>query len=171
MNKPLVAAVSGVLFGATLVGSIVSLRWHGCRSHCNRTGSLERILAQPVSAPHPCSRLEAVEPPAEPAPPSACPTLVDAPMAAPEAQLQAAQIEYGRGNWECAAAVARGAVATEPQAAYRIIGAAACQQRDVPGIYAASKHLDAQGKTYLHFVCEQSGVYYHGHGHRWQRAK
>jgi hypothetical protein len=168
MNKPLLAAVSGVLFGATLVGSVIHLRSQG-RSHCHRQVVIvsEPAPAVPLYSHPPCPMMQALaeQAAAESAAQesSACPRLVEAPMADADAQLQAAQVEYAQENWECATAVARAAIPESPQAAYRLIGAAACHSHDLAGVNDASKHLDAAGRSYLRFICGRSGVYHHGH--------
>lgn len=154
MNKPLVAAITGVAFGATLTGALLINARRTQSRHCHRQFVVQHTVVQP-ERPLPTASLHVEE---ELPPPSYCPGLVTNPSEDADRQLTFAQTEYVNNYYDCAAQLAEKAVAQNPVRAYRIIGAAACHNQDTKTVKKAYAHLDAPGRQYLVYVCARSGV-------------
>ena len=99
-------------------------------------------------------------------PPCQAPRIVESPpieVNHPDTTLTIAQTEYVNGNYQNAITLARTAVNDSPVRAWRIMGAAACVQKDAKLATDAFRHLDAAGRQYLVYVCQRNGlVNYHG---------
>lgn len=154
MNKPLVAAISGVAFGATLTGAFLFNAHRAQPRHCHRQFVVQHTIVQP-ERPLPTASQSVDE---ELTPPSYCPGLVNNPVADADRQLTFAQTAYVHNDYDCASKLAEKAVTKNPVRAYRIIGATACRNQDIATVKKAFAHLDAPGRQYLVYVCARSGV-------------
>lgn len=72
--------------------------------------------------------------------------------------LSNAQTEYVNGNFSQAVAVAKSVQRINPTRAWRIIGAAACNMKDVKLASEAFKHLDSASRQYLVYTCQRQGI-------------
>lgn len=72
--------------------------------------------------------------------------------------LRNAQISYVNGDYKQAIELAKTAVKVSPNRAWRIIGSAACNLKDLKPINDAYKKLDPPGKQYLIYVCQRNGI-------------
>ncbi len=78
--------------------------------------------------------------------------------------LSNAQTEYVNGNFSQAISVAKSVQRINPTRAWRIIGAAACNMKDVKLASEARKHLDSASRQYLEYTCQRRcGVANEGH--------
>ena len=160
MNKTLVAALSGIAFGAVLGGIAAS---NGGSSH-----QLQVTVADcpPVSAPV----CPAVLPPAPPLPAgcthhqdsdSAEATEADEPAPLPmdaDSQLSRAQTEYVNGNFHRAIEIVLPLTSKSPERSFRILGAAACNTHDEALADRSYSHLQSAGRQYLIYVCQRQGM-------------
>ena len=73
-------------------------------------------------------------------------------------KLNAAQDEYIKGNYKSAMTMAWAAQRSDPARAWRVIGSAACNTRQISVIDDAYSRLDAQGREYLLYVCRRNGI-------------
>lgn len=69
-----------------------------------------------------------------------------------------AQTEYVNGNFMAAISLARSVHLRNPTRAWRIIGAAACNVKDVKLVSEAFKHLDSASRQYLIYTCQRQGI-------------
>lgn len=157
MNKPLLAAITGVAFGATLTGAIIFTRSHTRTRGCHRAVMARTVVAPPVLVPAPVPAY--VHPRFERSPvyESACPRLVESKLET-DAQLSEAQTEFVNGNYSCAMQMARLVAAKSPVRAYRIIAAAACQTKDLATLKKVDRYLDAPARQYTVYVCQRQGI-------------
>lgn len=72
--------------------------------------------------------------------------------------LSNAQTEYVNGNFSQAISVAKSVQRINPTRAWRIIGAAACNMKDVKLASEAFKHLDSASRQYLVYTCQRQGI-------------
>ncbi len=92
------------------------------------------------------------------------PIVLRAPAAAPATGPAAtgaadrAQQAYVAGRFADAIALARQAVADDPQPAWRVIGASSCFLRDAQQATAAWQQLDAAGRRFIEYVCARHQV-------------
>lgn len=154
MNKPLVAAITGVAFGATLTGAVIFVRSQTRMRHCPHRVTVVRTVAPPprIVAPPPSVEMHFIHKK------DPCPRLVESPLEDYDMQLTEAQSEYVNGNYECAEALARSVADKSPTRAYRIIGAAACQLKELGTLRQVERRLDAPARQYVTYVCQRSGV-------------
>jgi pSer/pThr/pTyr-binding forkhead associated (FHA) protein len=72
--------------------------------------------------------------------------------------LSNAQTEYVNGNFSQAISVAKSVQRINPTRAWRIIGAAACNMKDVKLASEAFRHLDSASRQYLVYTCQRQGI-------------
>lgn len=153
MNKPLVAAITGVAFGATLTCAILFTRSHSRTRTCHRAVMQRTVVPTPVPvAPyvHPAKVRSSMQE-------NPCPRLVEHPLEVDD-QLSEAQTEFVKGNYSCATDLARTVAEESPIRAYRIIAAAACQTKDLATLKKVERRLDAPSRQYMIYVCQRSGL-------------
>jgi hypothetical protein len=75
-----------------------------------------------------------------------------------ERQLQAAQEEYVKGNYRKTIEIAKPVENGSPLRAWRILGSAACNIKDVRLANEAFRRLDVSGRKYLASVCGRNGI-------------
>lgn len=152
MNKPILAAITGVSFGLFLGGLMFSQSSSRCCPRQTvRTVETTQVVVQ--TAP--------VRPPCRPADesPTEMPDLSD-----DDSVLSYAQTLYVNGEYAKAIAVAKrvdGKGQPSVRSA-RIQGAAACNLRNAQLADQAFRRLDAPGRQYLVYVCQRSGLSIHG---------
>ncbi len=152
MNKPIIAAITGVSFGLFLGGLLFTQSSRRCcPRQAMRTVETTHVVVQTPPAPHPC----------RPAPESTVelPDLSD-----DDSILSYAQTLYVNGEYEKAITVAKrvdGKGQPSVRSA-RIQGAAACSLRNPQLAEQAFRRLDAPGRQYLVYVCQRSGLSIHG---------
>ena len=78
--------------------------------------------------------------------------------AASEHALEVAQDAYVHRDFKGAATIARAYVDAQPEKAWRLIGAAACGQKDLAGAHEAADRLDAEGKRIVTESCARAGL-------------
>lgn len=163
MNKPILAAATGVLFGA-LLGATA---YHNLGSPCTETAatvttqqvtvSVERTIIVEVpetEVTEPAQPAEPADPPAE----AGCECPDDALTSCADAKLTQAQTDYVNGFYASAIKCARSVQRESPVRAWRIIGGAACHLQDVKMVNKAFRHLDAPGRQYMIYVCQREGL-------------
>lgn len=153
MNKPLVAAITGVAFGATLTGAILFTRSQTRTRTCHRA-----VMQRPVVAP-PVAHVPYVHPPVvhRNLTENPCPRYLEQPLDTDD-QLSEAQTAYVNGDYKCASDLARTVAEKSPIRAYRIIAAAACQTKDLATLKKIERRLDAPARQYTVYVCQRSGI-------------
>lgn len=156
MNKPIIAAITGVTFGLFLGGLMFTQSGSRC---CSRKAvhSVEttHVVVQTVPARPPCRQAE-VEPERSA---MEMPDLSD-----DDSILSYAQTLYVNGEYEKAITVAKrvdGKGQPSVRSA-RIQGAAACSLRNPQLADQAFRRLDAAGRQYLVYVCQRNGLSVHG---------
>lgn len=154
MNHPLIAAVSGVLFGCVLCTSIYLVQ--------QRPSPLFASEPPVVLAP-----VQAVVPIAPP--PTPVPSCVPEPEPAsdcsdPDATLSQAQTAYVNGDYAEAIDLAELCAEVSPIRAMRIMGAASCVLQDLECLRTAYRGLDAPSRQYLVYVCQRNGITFRQHG-------
>jgi hypothetical protein len=75
-----------------------------------------------------------------------------------DATLSKAQTEYVNGNFSQAINEAKSVQRINPTRAWRIIGAAACNMRDVKLASEAFRHLETASRQYLIYTCQRQGI-------------
>src|SRR5205807_1547422 len=65
---------------------------------------------------------------------------------------------YSNGRYGDAIELARSVQSMNPARAWRIIGAAACNIKDVKLASEASKQLDAAGRQYIVYSCQRNSI-------------
>lgn len=159
MNKPILAAATGVLFGA-LMGATA---YHNLGSPCTETAavtaqqvtvSVERTIVVEVPEMEVTEPAEPADPPAE----AGCECPEDALTSCADAKLTQAQTDYVNGYYASAIKCARSVQRESPVRAWRIIGGAACHLQDVKMVNKAFRHLDAPGRQYMIYVCQREGI-------------
>lgn len=152
MNKTLVAALSGIVFGAVLGGIAASSGQSG--SHQVQV----TVMDCPVVTAPACP---AILPPPPPLP-SSCPREQ---AAAPEplrmdadSQLSRAQTEYVNGSFQRTIEIALPLTSQSPERAWRIVGAAACNTHDTQLADRAFSHLSTAARQYLIYVCARQKI-------------
>lgn len=75
-----------------------------------------------------------------------------------ERKLEAAQAEYVKGNYSKTIEIARSVAGGNPLRAWRIIGSAACNIKDLRLASDAYRRLDVSGRKYLSSVCSRNGI-------------
>lgn len=145
MNKPIVAAITGVAFGIVLTGSIIHLRNQSRLRHCpHRAMMLQRTVVVPAPLPSPPPQVTVHD---------------DEPRANDfDSILSDAQTEYVNGNYLTAISMAKSVQAQSPVRAWRIIGAASCNIKDLKLANESYRKLDAPGRQYMLYVCQRNGV-------------
>ena len=73
-----------------------------------------------------------------------------------DARLSEAQTEYINGNYQKAVDLALAVQKASPVRAWRIIGSAACNMKDLKRVNDAYRRLDAPGRQYLVYVCQRN---------------
>lgn len=161
MNKPLVAAVAGVVFGGVLSATLVM---HLLGSGLLAEPAVRAVPVVPV-VPVPIVLPEAPSEALEDGVPCRAATMPEAQTSlAADWLLNSAQRAYEEGNYPCVQALARKARRVEPLRAWRLLGATACQQRDSVAARQALVRLDGPSRGYLITVCAASGlVFERGH--------
>ena len=76
----------------------------------------------------------------------------------PEEVLTTAQGEFVDGNYDQAIKLARSVAEVSTNRAWRIIGAAACRNKDLKLVNEAYRKLDNAAKQYLIYVCLREGI-------------
>jgi hypothetical protein len=136
MNQPVIAAVTGLVFGSILCVSAYTYRSH--RSHhscCQRRA---------ISASAVVKAAPAVEQPR----PTDC--------MQEDRALSIAQTSFVNGDFAESIRIANLCMPRSPVRAWRIIGAAACHLHDRDNVQQAYRHLDASGRQYLAYACERA---------------
>lgn len=153
MNKPLVAAVTGVAFGIVLTGSLIHMRMRDSSrtSGCHRAAAVHRVVVVPAPTPAP-------EPVVTP------PQIDETPSMRTDSILSEAQTEYVNGNYAQAVRTAKSVQKDSPVRAWRIIGSAACNLHDIKLANDAFRRLDAPGRQYMVYVCQRNGMSRDKHG-------
>ena len=72
--------------------------------------------------------------------------------------LTNAQTEFTNGNFSQSISMAKAVQRGNPTRAWRIIGAAACNIKDVKLASEAFKHLDSAGRQYMIYACQRQGI-------------
>lgn len=162
MNKPILAAATGVLFGA-LLGATA---YHKLGSPCPET--VEAVTTQQVTVSVertivvevPDTETEVTEPaqPADPPAEAGCECPDDALTSCADTKLTQAQTDYVNGYYASAIKCARTVRHEAPVRAWRIMGGAACHLHDLKVADQAFKHLDAPGRQYMIYVCQREGI-------------
>jgi len=75
-----------------------------------------------------------------------------------DTKLSEAQTEYVNGNYSKAIEMAKSVQKGSPVRAWRIIGSAACNIKDLKLVNDAYRRLDAPGRQYLVYVCQRNGI-------------
>jgi len=75
-----------------------------------------------------------------------------------DAKLSEAQTEYINGNYSKAIEMAKAVQKGSPARAWRIIGSAACNIKDLKLVNDAYRRLDTPGRQYLAYVCQRNGI-------------
>jgi pSer/pThr/pTyr-binding forkhead associated (FHA) protein len=75
-----------------------------------------------------------------------------------DTKLSEAQTEYVNGNYTKAIEMAKSVQKGSPIRAWRIIGSAACNVKDLKLVNDAYRRLDAPGRQYLVYVCQRNGI-------------
>jgi pSer/pThr/pTyr-binding forkhead associated (FHA) protein len=75
-----------------------------------------------------------------------------------DTRLSEAQTEYVNGNYSKAIEMAKSVQKGSPVRAWRIIGSAACNIKDLKLVNDAYRRLDASGRQYLVYVCQRNGI-------------
>jgi hypothetical protein len=151
MNKPILAASTGVAFGLFLGGLFfLAPRVHSCHRHTVTITRTEMFGSKAQTPYWPCSHSHRAEPVAQ------APAVSEA--ASPDALIIAAQHAYVTGDYKNAIAIAQKAEPESPTRAWRIIGASACSTHDIQLISESFQHLDAAARQYVVYVCERNGV-------------
>jgi len=96
--------------------------------------------------------------PESPETPAVTPKVAEANAAEADQTLSNAQTEYVNGNFSQAISVAKSVQRINPTRAWRIIGAAACNMKDVKLASEAFKHLDSASRQYLVYTCQRQGI-------------
>ncbi len=98
--------------------------------------------------------------PTEPveAPPTASKPPTEVNTAEADATLSKAQTEYVNGNFSQAINEAKSVQRINPTRAWRIIGAAACNMKDIKLANEAFRHLETASRQYLIYTCQRQGI-------------
>ncbi len=72
--------------------------------------------------------------------------------------LRDAQNDYVHGRYAETIARARPCVVKQPGVAWRLIGGAACFLQDRAAALEAFENLDAQGRSFVKYVCARHGL-------------
>lgn len=75
-----------------------------------------------------------------------------------DSKLSEAQTEYVNGNYVKAIEMAKSVQKGSPVRAWRIIGSAACNVKDLKLVNDAYRRLDPPGRQYLVYVCQRNGI-------------
>jgi len=86
------------------------------------------------------------------------PAPVARPMGDVDTRLSEAQTEYVNGNYQKAIDMAKAVQKGSPIRAWRIIGSAACNIKDLKLVNDAYRRLDRDGRIYLLYVCQRNGI-------------
>ena len=78
--------------------------------------------------------------------------------AAVDQTLSNAQTEYVNGNFHRAISLSSSVQRLNPTRAWRIIGAAACNLKDVKLASEAFRHLDPASQQYLIYTCQRQNI-------------
>ena len=76
--------------------------------------------------------------------------------------LTDAQSEFVNGNYDKAISLARSVAKVSTNRAWRIIGAAACRNKDLKLVGDAYRKLDNAARQYLIYVCQREGIVQNG---------
>ena len=154
MNKTLIAALSGIAFGAVLGGLAASNsgsphQLQVTLADCPAVAApvCPAVLPPPPPLPAHCDSDDADEPDAP------APLRMDA-----DSQLSRAQTEYVNGNYQRAIDIARSVASESPERANRIMGAAACNLHDAELATQVYKKLQVPARSYLVYVCQRNGM-------------
>lgn len=79
-----------------------------------------------------------------------------------EKKLEEAKVAYVNGEAPKAIELARSA--GKSSKSWRIIGAAACNMKDLKLAQEAYKHLDSAGRQYMYYSCQRHQVVIFGNG-------
>ena len=80
----------------------------------------------------------------------------------PEQVLTDAQSEFVNGDYDKAITLARSVAKVSTNRAWRIIGAAACRNKDVKLVGDAYRTIDNAARQYLIYVCQREGIVQNG---------
>ena len=86
------------------------------------------------------------------------PTKPEVNTADADATLSRAQTEYVNGNFSQAISEAKSVQRINPTRAWRIIGAAACNMKDIKLANEAFRHLETASRQYLVYTCQRQGI-------------
>ncbi len=128
-----------------------------CSEKSGQSSSETQVAVAPTEhhrSPRPTREKPTVETPEPPS--SKPPPEVNAAEA--DQTLSTAQTEYVNGNFSQAISVAKSVQRINPTRAWRIIGAAACNMKDVKLASEAFKHLDSASRQYLVYTCQRQGI-------------
>ena len=156
------------------VGAITA-KAHPCSDRPISVSSVKQIVKTPrtVQLP-PLKQLQVQQPasksPTADAPPSKQPTLPSGEWivlhsgteklssADVDHALSNAQKEYVNGNFSLAISLAKAVQRGNPIRAWRIIGASACNIKDVKLASESFKQLDSAGRQYMIYACQRQGI-------------
>ena len=80
------------------------------------------------------------------------------PLINPNDVLQRAQTAFDKGEYGRAITLASSVKLLSPKRAWRLIGSAACNSKDLNQANNAFRHLDPPGQKYLSIVCAKLGI-------------
>jgi hypothetical protein len=90
--------------------------------------------------------------------PAESPTVEASPSERDEKLQQDAMDAYVHGQYREAIGLASAAVEHNPQRAWRVIGASQCFLKNRDGAMRAYRHLEAQSRAFLKYVCNRNAV-------------
>lgn len=153
MNKPILAAATGVLFGLFAGGL---LAWNA-RTTCHRSVEVApqatRVITRTTIVTAPCAQHSGAQTSDDEAPIPTADQDVDSVLS--EAQTAFVNGDYRRAI-ELAQSVDKGGGSGVRSA--RIQGAAACHLQDMKLLNRVYRRLDAPGRQYLVYVCQRQGI-------------
>ncbi len=121
------------------------------------------FMAQPTPCGHHCTRRAAPTPRQIVAVPAPAQAIVEPPAASVEDPLEqalhAAQTAYVNADYAEAVRIAGPLRDTAVSSrAWRVIGGAACQMKDLKQVGEAYNHLDSDSRQFVTYVCHRNGV-------------
>lgn len=132
------------------------------------TGARPRRASEPTGRAAPLAHPRGARPPAAQPTPSEPPPPQESALSQEEAEALLAQTQVHYVNGEFAQAIKLAQKLTRSQGgvvsarAYRLLGAAACNQGALELVNSAYRRLDVQSRQYVMYVCQQAGVSFNG---------
>lgn len=131
-------------------------------------GAHPRRASEPSVRTAPLAHPRSARPPAAQPTPSEPPPPQESALSPEEAEALLAQTQVHYVNGEFAQAIKLAQKLTRSQGgvvsarAYRLLGAAACNQGALELVNSAYRRLDVQSRQYVMYVCQQAGVSFNG---------